>query len=428
MRIVIVSVGSRGDVQPYVALGMGLRAAGYEVCLATYGHFERFVTRHGVGFRPVANVFDELTDTELWAAWQRSGNRPARFVFYLGRLFQHGRSCFMRLFAEVARACQDADAIIYATAGLGGPDVAEQRRIPGYWAHLYPAGRTARFPCFAGPTWLRLGRLYNRFTYVVASRVYRRLFGSALDEWRQQALHLPPRGAAHDPFGPFDGPTLYGFSPVLVPKPGDWTDRQHVTGYWFLPDGADWTPPEALTAFLAAGSPPVYVSASSLHDNRAILRGLIASGPQRGGCRLIVQARDRASLGPVPADVFVTGDEPSYDWLFPHLGGVVHHGGPGTVATALRAGVPSLGVPAFFDQPFWSRRLQELGVSPRPIPVRRLTVDRLLAGVRQLATDTTMQARASRVAMAVRADAGVSAAVDVLCRDLDARRSRRRVR
>jgi UDP:flavonoid glycosyltransferase YjiC (YdhE family) len=423
MRIAIVTVGSRGDIQPYVALGVGLQSAGHEVWLATYPHFEPFVARYGVGFRPVANAFEELSDTDAWAAWQKSGNRPARFVFHLGRLLQSGRSCFIRIFEDAWRASQDADAIIYPTAGLGGPDIAEKLGIPGYWAHLYPAGRTAQFPCFAGPTWLRLGPAYNRLTYRIAARVYRRLFGSALDEWRAQSLGLAPRrSGALNPFEPCDDPVLYGFSPILVPKPRDWVDTQHITGYWFLRGAVDCRPPEALSAFLDAGPPPIYVSASSLHGDRALLQALVTNGTRRADCRLIVQGRNRHELGSLPDEVFVTGDEPSYDWLFPRVRGVVHHGGPGTVATALSAGVPSLAVPAFFDQPFWSRRLFELGVSPPPIPVRQLTLDRLVEGLSNLATDTRLQSRASSLAAAVRDEDGVSAAVEVLCRDLTGRR------
>ena len=420
MRIAIITVGSRGDIQPYVALGAGLQSAGHQVWLATYPHFEPFVIRHGVGFRPIANAIEELSQNDAWVSWQRSGNRPAHFVFYLGRLLQLGRSCFTRIFDDAWRACQDADAIVYPTAGLGGPDIAEKRRIPGYWAHLYPTGRTAQFPCFAGPTWLRLGKAYNRLTYGIASVAYRRLFGSALQDWRQRSLGLPPRRRIGplDPFGPCDNPVLYGFSPTLVPKPGDWTDTQHVTGYWFLPGAPDWQPSGALAAFLDAGPSPIFVSASSLHDDRALLRALVTEGPRRAGCRLVVQARNRTALGPLPADVFVTGDEPSHDWLFPRVRAVVHHGGAGTVAAVLSAGVPSLGIPAFFDQPFWSRRLFELGVALPPIPARRLTLDRLLAGLACLAGDTRLRTRAASVATAVRAEGGVSAAVDILCHDL----------
>jgi UDP:flavonoid glycosyltransferase YjiC (YdhE family) len=427
MRIAIISVGSRGDVQPYVALGAGLKAAGHETWLATYPHFERFVTRHGVGFRPVTNAFHELSKTGAWAAWQRSGNLPLRFTFLLGRLLRQGRACFVRLFDDAWRASRDADAIIYPTAGLGGPDIAEKLGVPGYWAHLYPAGRTAEFPCFAGPTWLRLGETCNRLSYVVASQVYRRIIGSALEEWRRSSLGLPPRRRAggFDPFGPCADPVLYGFSPVVVPKPRDWAETRHITGYWFLPGPEEWQPSDALAAFLAAGPPPIFVSASSLAGNDRLLRQVAVEGPRRARCRLIVQARSHAAPASTPADVFVTGDEVPHRWLFPRVRAVVHHGGAGTVAAALAAGVPSLGIPAFFDQPFWSRRLFELGVSPPPIPSRRLTLDRLLAALSCLAGDTSMKARAARLGTSLRAEAGVSAAVEILCRDLASGRSRR---
>jgi len=423
MRIAIISVGSRGDVQPYVALGAGLRAAGHDAWLATYPHFERFVTRHGVAFRGVANPFHELSRTDAWAAWHRSGNRPIRFTFLLRRILHAGRACFVRLFDDAWRASQDADAIVYPTAGLGGPDIAEKLGIPGYWAHLYPAGRTTEFPCFAGPTRLGLGGRCNQLTYAIASQVYRRIVGPALEDWRQSSLKLPPRrrAGAFDPFGACDDPVLYGFSPTVVPKPRDWSDTRHVTGYWFLPGGDEWQPSDRLAAFLAAGPPPIFVSAESLGGDRRLLRQLVIDGPRRVGCRLIVQARNSTELAPWSADVFVTGDELPHQWLFPRIRAVVHHGGAGTVAAALAAGLPSVGVPAFFDQPFWSRRLFEMGVSPPPIPLRRLTLDRLLSALSRLAGDESLKTRAARAGVAVRAEAGVAAAVEILCRDLAAR-------
>jgi sterol 3beta-glucosyltransferase len=425
MRIVILTAGSLGDVRPYVALGKGLRAAGHDVAVAAYNSFQPIVLGHGLRFHPLRDPFRELSRTEAWTAWQASSGRPLGYVLGLRHLVRAARTGIIELFNDAWHACTDSDAVIYPTAGLGGPDIAEKRGIRGYWAHLYPVMRTAAFPCFAGPAPSHLGGVYNRLTYRVASYVYRRVFGSALDAWRKQTLSLPPRArsSAFDPFVAGNGAVLYGFSPTLVPKPPDWGGTHHVTGYWHL-DAPDARAPAALDAFLRDGEPPIHINAHSLGFDARFVQALIAAVPRATGCRLIVQTARDVHTSDSSAEVFVTRGSLPHDWLFPRVSGVVHHGGAGTVATVLRAGVPSLGVPAFFDQPFWCRRLAALGVAPPPLARREVTVERLVAGITHLAGDQQLRERARMVASVVQREAGVAAAVDVLGHDLVVERNR----
>jgi sterol 3beta-glucosyltransferase len=411
LRIAILTAGSRGDVQPYVALGLGLQSAGHSVWLASYAQFAEFVSEFGLPFRQVPNRFANLFSSEEWRRWQLTGDRPAGFLLGFRRILRAHQSSFVSLFEDFARAAEGAEAILYPTAGFGGPDIAEHLGVPGYPAHLYPAGATGAFPCFLGPTWLQLGGAYNRWTYRFATRFYARLFGEAIGQFRTR-LGLGSRGA----FDPFATGTeaLYGYSPALMPKPDDWDLHQHVTGYWFVPSASEWQPPSDLTAFLAAGAPPVFVSESSLGGDAGLARRLVSEGPERTGCRLIVQAvGDTLGTAKLATGVMVV-DRPSYDWLFPRLAGVVHHGGPGTVATVARAGVPSFTIPAFFDQPFWGRRLHVLGAGVAPCHRRHLTFDRLITGIRGLVNDSDLRTQARRLGERVAHDTGVRGAVEVL--------------
>ena len=178
-------------------------------------------------------------------------------------------------------------------------------------------------------------------------------------------------------FGPFDAepvrgqPILYGYSPAVIPPPADWGADIHVTGYWFLDPAEDWTPDAALTDFLAAGPPPVYVGFGSMSSrNPEATANLILDALARTGQRGIIHAGwgglQRTDL---PASVMMVDGVP-FAWLFPRVAAVVHHGGAGTTSAGLRAGVPSVVVPFFGDQPFWAQRVADLGVGPAPIPRR----------------------------------------------------------
>src|SRR5262249_31336952 len=191
-----------------------------------------------------------------------------------------------------------------------------------------------------------------------------------VNEWRRELLHLPPLSG-----GPLARqlddrrlPILYGYSPAVLPKPPDWDERTHVTGYWFLDHLPDWRPPEGLVDFLRVGPPPVSVGFGSMRSQhpeavtelvvealaRAGQRGILLTG--WGGLRGI----DR------PERVFTVEAVP-HDWLFPQVRAAVHHGGAGTAAAALRAGIPSVVVPFFGDQSFWGRRVAALGAGTKPI-------------------------------------------------------------
>jgi UDP:flavonoid glycosyltransferase YjiC (YdhE family) len=188
-----------------------------------------------------------------------------------------------------------------------------------------------------------------------------------------------------------------------------------VTGYWFLDPAADWTPPSALVEFLATGPPPVYVGFGSMGNQSPeetadlVVQALLQAG-QRG---IILSGWSGLRTAEKPDSVFMLDSAP-FSWLFPRVAAVVHHGGAGTMAAGLRAGVPSIVVPFFGDQPYWGQRVVELGVGPQPIPRRRLTAERLAKAIQQAVSDQPMRQRATELGARIRAEDGVGRAVAIV--------------
>jgi sterol 3beta-glucosyltransferase len=214
-------------------------------------------------------------------------------------------------------------------------------------------------------------------------------------------------------------PLLYCYSPSIVPAASDWNNCNHVTGCWFLDREAEWQPPCELVDFLQAGPAPVYVGFGSMHSSNPqevtemVLQAL-ARAKQRG---ILQTGRGGLSNADLPDDVFAVNSIP-HDWLFPQMAAVVHHGGSGTTAAGLRAGMPTVIIPFFADQPFWGARVFELGAGPAPIPKKRLTLERLADAIRAATCDEVIRGRASALGERIRAEDGVTQAVEVLQRYL----------
>ena len=413
MRLAILAAGSRGDVQPYVALGHGLQAAGHQVRLLATPDFESLVTGAGLEFVPISTAVQAEAQARMQALAER-GN-------LLEILSQTGRGA-----EELAResagralaACSDVDALL---AGLGSLfvalAVAEKLDRPLIQAHLMPFTPTRAFPGVLTPLPASpLTRWANAPSHNFARQMVWQMLRGADRAMRAEVLGLPP--------APFFGPyaalarrtraVLYGYSPHVIPPPADWDPALRVTGYWFLDPPPGWSPPAALEAFLQAGPPPVYIGFGSMPSREpAATAALVVEALARSGQRGVLSAGwGGLTANDLPETVCLIGSVP-HRWLFPRMAAVVHHGGAGTTGAGLAAGVPSIVTPFFGDQPFWGQRVYALGVGPRPIPRPRLTAAGLAAAI-TAATDPAMRQAAARLGEKIRADDGPAQAAEVL--------------
>ncbi|MDX1687022.1 MAG: glycosyltransferase [Candidatus Promineifilaceae bacterium] len=412
-HLTIIALGSRGDVLPCVVLGHGLQTAGFSVRVITFANFEPMVTRYGLDFEPVPGDAEALLSGRGGIALAESGQS-------IWRMWRSVKALFWDLTTAIADVLSQphiwqTDAIInQLPGGLYGADLAEKLRIPLITAAVIPLVRTRSFPMVAFPRWPALLPGYNALTYRLAEQIVWSGFRRATNRWRREVLRLPERPFLGN-FGQLSqSPTLLGFSQAVVPRPPDWGDNVHYTGFW-QPEEPAWTPPSTLVEFLAVGPPPIFVGFGSMAvRNPQRVTQMVMEAIRRTGQRAVLQA-GWAGLGQgaLPETVYLLDYAP-YRWLFPKMAAVVHHGGSGTTGFGLWAGVPTIITPFLFDQFYWGRRIQALGVGRAPVPHKKLTAARLAAAIETAVSDPDMRRRATDLGRRLQQEDGIAAAVAVV--------------
>jgi UDP:flavonoid glycosyltransferase YjiC (YdhE family) len=301
--------------------------------------------------------------------------------------------------------------------GLHGYDLAERLEAPLMLAAVMPLTPTRHEPMLAFPQWPAPVPGYNALTHWLAYQLVWQGFRPTISRWRRQTLGLSkaPLWGYGRRMEEQRVPVLNGFSAHVVPRPPDWGEHVRVTGYWF-PEDEDWQPPEDLRAFLDDGPPPVFIGFGSMPvRNPERTTAVVLEALRQSGQRAILHAGwAELGEGSLPRGVHRIDYAP-YGWLFPRMAAIVHHGGAGTTAFGLRAGVPCIVVPFLFDQFYWGRRIAELGAGPEPIPHKKLSPERLSAALATALGDTQMRQKAAGLGEKVRAERGVEAAVEAVC-------------
>lgn len=425
MKIFMIALGTRGDIQPYVGLGLGLQKAGHEVTICSTANFESFIREYGLRFEPTRDEIVELLATEEGKAVFDGDRSMWETVKLYSRLAKRAGAVQMDMLEQTWQAAErtNPDIILYHPKGYGGPHFAEKLGIPVILTLVVPGVvPTGAFPAFGFPTW-NLGKGYNRLTSKLLMGFAALSFGKYVRTWRKNhGLPAVQGGVSlvNKPNGkPI--PAMHGFSEHVVPFPDDWPDHAAITGYWFLNQPDHWQPPQDLVNFLNAGEPPVYVGFGSMSNTKmakvgrtvvdaltkAQARGIIAKG--WGG----IEAKE------LPDSIFAIDGAP-HDWLFPRMAAVVHHGGAGTTAAGLRAGKPSVVCPFFGDQPFWGRRVKALGVGPHPIAQKDLEADLLAGAIRTVVETTSFREHAENIGKRLRREDSIGPALAFIERQLTA--------
>jgi len=429
MKVALVAVGSRGDVEPYIALGQRLVARGHSVRVASLGSFGEAVAGAGLAFHSLGDLprrFEPRAASDGRTAFPDGRTRRDASTLFRGVA---GRALFWAFFAGMLRAsldrfisaCEGMDVVLFTRLALPVPHVAERLGIPCFAGYPVPHTPTA---AFENPLYVladRAGRASsprrNRATYAIEWGLTHQLSYRVLMRFRRERLGLRsvPRRALRRHLARIVRGTLYAYSESVLPRPADWPADVQVTGYWTRELPGDFVPPADVQAFLDRGAPPACVGFGSMKSGDPLRMGAaIGAALATVGLRAIVQSGwSRLDLSGIDGDcVLVTGEVP-HAWLLPRAAVAIHHGGAGTTAAALAAGLPSVIVPHAFDQRFWGRRIAALGCGPEPIEHRDLSADTLATALRSaLAPDA--RGAAGRLGERLRAEDGTGRAAELL--------------
>lgn len=413
MRITIFAAGSQGDIQPCLVLGKGLREAGFQVLLAAPQNFAGLAQEHGLPFHALRGDVQQIMAGETGRKFmEKGGANPIHSILAMRKMIG---PIATQMLEDALDACRDADALItLAVFALIGKTVAEIHGIPLILVEPTPVLPTGNFPAPGWPLQKDLGGLLNRLSGIAMLEVIWQWYRPFVNEFRKR---FGLRSLAGSDFHRVltTTPLLGAYSQAVIPRPREWPDSVHITGYWFQDEQRDWRPPQPLEAFLDEGNPPVYIGFGSMAGQdperitSIVLEALAMSG-QRG---VLATGWGGMNVRENPENVFVIDSAP-HGWLFPRMSAVVHHGGAGTTAEGLRAGKPTVIVPFIVDQLFWGKRVKALGAGPEPIQARRLTVSRLADAMRSVNLDAKMKQRAEATGRAIHAEDGVRNAVRIV--------------
>jgi sterol 3beta-glucosyltransferase len=411
MLITILAGGSRGDIQPYVALAIALKNTGHTVRLATFGAYESLVSGAGLEYFSVRGDISAVVADSVEA---KQADNPLKVALSFNRL----KSYLFDIQQDFFAACAGADVIIYHPGATIGYFAARQMRVPSVLALPFPMVPTREYPAVLFYNKPRLGPGFNRLTHQLTQSMMWSASAAPVKQFLKTKYGKLPAGFSN----PFIQqttprlPTVVSCSNHVFPRPADWPEGVHNTGYWFLDEEAGWIPPAGLLDFLQAGPAPVYVGFGSIGDaaqarqtTELVLAALEQSG-QRGV--LATGWNGLLRLGNIPNGIFILESAP-HSWLFPSMAAVVHHGGAGTTAAGLRAGVPSIIIPHGNDQFAWGQRVHELGVGAKPIPRKQLSAEKLADAIRSALGKETRDA-AKDLGEKIRREDGAAAAARLI--------------
>lgn len=409
MRITLLAFGTWGDVRPFVVLGMGLQAAGHDVQVVASPGYEDWVRARGLGFHPLRDDVHRLV-----------AQLSSRDVFNPIHQIQMVREVFPQILTRVGQdlleAARGADALLTVEFSLAAFLDVLPPELKTVLINAAPLTPTREFISAGAPSpqLFPFPAFYNRLSYSFVRRMAWMLLSTPRNQLRKQ--HPGKRKHTFNAYqAALDAaPALTVVSKHVIARPADWADHQQITGYLF-DDDPTWAPPPELSDFLAAGDPPVYIGFGSMPDSKpqATTRLFIDAVQQTGKRAVILTGWAGMKADDAPESIHLLKYAP-HSWLFPQMAAVVHHGGAGTTAASFRAGVPTIIVPHNADQPFWGRRVQELGVGTAPIPRGRLTAGKLAAAIEEATTNQSLRQKAAELSRKIGAENGTDAAVKMI--------------
>ncbi|GAM87287.1 hypothetical protein ANO11243_053090 [Dothideomycetidae sp. 11243] len=443
MNIAILVVGSRGDVQPFVALGKQLQAEPYRhrLRICTHPNFKDFVEENGLEYYSIGGDPEKLMSYMV----RNPGIMPTMASIKAGDISAR-RHEIAEMLQGCWRACTEAgngidpvriahgdykdgheedifrdlpipfvaDAIISNPPAYANIHIAEKLGIPLHMMFTMPWSPTSAFSHpLANVDQKRADvKFANYMSYYHVELLTWEGLSDLINKFREKTLFL-------DPIDPAWGyilmpylkvPFTYFWSQALIPKPADWGSHITISGFQFLSLASSFKPPTDLQTFLDGGPPPVYIGFGSIVvDDPNKLTTMVLEAVKQTGVRALV-SKGWGNLGghDIPENVFLLGNVP-HDWLFPRCSAVVHHGGAGTTAIGIALGKPTVVVPFFGDQPWWGNMIYQAGAGAEPVPYKNMTAQKLADSIKRV-LEPDVQERAHELSAKIRNETGAETA------------------
>lgn len=403
VKIAIATLGTRGDVQPYLALAKELRDRGHTVTFAAPENFGPWIERHQIRFHSLGIDMEALVRSpEVRSVF--AGNWTKVISIWRSTIIPMVRASL----EATAAATRDAEVALFHPKAIGVTDVAEATGALAICASPLPVRPTAEFPLWV--TQRQFPRAINRLTWQ-ALRVARATYSGLLNQWRKDTLGLG-KGRSFSLLGA-GFMHLCAISPSVLPKPRDWGDDAEMVGYWFLNEGADAPLSPEIESFLRGGDPPLYLGLGSMSTlDPDWLAHRFTEASRAAKCRLIISRGWGGLEGARSDENVLMIDGAPHDALFPRVRAVIHHGGAGTTAAGLRAGKPTLVFPQIGDQSFWGRRVELLRCGPRMLRRHDVVSATLLDRMCDLIHNEAYRSHAGAIASAIAREDGINTAIE----------------
>jgi sterol 3beta-glucosyltransferase len=410
--ITILCGGSRGDVQPYLALAIALKKLGKEVRIASSQNHASLAQSYEIDFYPTSADFDSLNvDPDMIRQAQQADN-PLKMFFSFQKMKKYG----IHMVDQSYAACADSELIVYHPGISIGYFAAKKMGVPSVLASPFPLHRTRQRPAVILYGKIKPNPLVNLLSYAMLQKMLWMTAESSLKPfWKEKFGTLPqPFGSPFERHQDARHPAVVSCSNYVFERPSDWNEHIHQHGYWYLDRQDDYTPPKALADFLDHAEKPIYIGFGSMFnpaESERVLK-IILPALARLGKRAVVNGL--ATDLPTPDTVCVVNNIP-HTWLFPRVAAVCHHGGAGTSAEGFRAGVPSVILPFALDQHAWAQRAYELGVGAQPVAYKQLTAKKLADAITFVLQDqilTNAKTLAQKIASETGADDCASVIAD----------------
>ncbi|QLL31226.1 hypothetical protein HG536_0B00870 [Torulaspora globosa] len=424
-KIGILTIGSRGDVQPYIALGKGLIKEGHQVTIITHGEFHSFVTSHGINFEEIAGDPAELMALMV--------EHESMNVSLLRDASSRFRGWITSLLDTSWVACKSLqlDILIESPSAMAGIHIAEALEIPYFRAFTMPWTRTRAYPhAFIVPDQKRGGN-YNYLTHVLFENLFWKGISGQVNKWRLESLGLNRTNL--DMLQQGKVPFFYNVSPTVFSPSVDFSEWIKVTGYWFLDEKHTYEPPQELADFInkakKLNKKLVYIGFGSIvvsnakEMTKAICKAVTDADVycilNKGWSERLNDKTCTQVEVPLPECVFNAGNVP-HDWLFPQMDAAVHHGGSGTTGATLRAGLPTVVKPFFGDQFFYALRVEDIGAG---VALKKLNSSSLAHALKEVTTNKRMLDKAQLIKRQIAVEDGVQTAINCLYGELEYARS-----